>query len=529
MTTSVGTNAAARRDRRRGGPRRGGPRRGGPRRGGRGAVAGGWGALALCGTGAVLLGIVMALGPSAAVPRIGAGGPIWSIAAHPSEATVIALERAGLLLGALGVGLGLAAARRGWTPPARLLLAAGGLVAAAYVFLPPAGSIDVLNYAIYGRIASLGHDPYLMRPAALYSSGDPVGVFAPANWRTLPTVYGPVATAAQWVAAQLGGGSMARIVFWIRLGNAIAYVATAAALVRLAGPDPARRARACLLWAVNPLMLFWLVGSGHVDVLLALLGVAALTALTVIRNSGVAAGACAGILAGAATAIKTPFALAAAGLAAAARKSPRTLAAAAAGAAAVLVPSYLLPGALDAGVLGRRLTVSAGFIYPVPAAVAVRPAVFAAVVFLAAAALGTLLVRRMPPGPALLPAVRPMLALSLAWLAVFPVQAPWYDALVFPLLALMPASRLDYLLITRCLLLSEMLLPGVLPNTGGFSVVTARLSHAGLFVLLGVLIVMCVSGAWGSAGGDSGDPGNRDDLGNAARSLRRHPNGGIRA
>lgn len=489
------------------------------RRAERAAAAGGWAALVLCAAGAALLGAVMALGPSAAVPRIGPGGPIWSLAAHPSPATVIVLERVGLLLGALGVGIGVAAAGRGWAPPAALLLTAGGLVAAAYVFLPPAGSIDVLNYAIYGRIASLGHNPYLMRPDALYSSGDPVGALAPLNWRTLPTVYGPVATAAQWAAAWLGGGSMARIVFWIRLGNAAAYVATAVALVRLSGADPARRARTCLLWAVNPVMLFWLVGSGHVDVLLALLGVAALVA---VRASGLAAkawqatvaGVCAGVLAGAATAIKTPFALAAAGLAVAARRSPRTLAAGAVGAAAVLVPSYLLPGALNTGVLGRRLTVSAGFIYPVPAAIAARPALFAAMVFLAAAALGTLLLWRMDAGPALMPAVRPMLALSLAWLVVFPVQAPWYDALVFALLALMPASRLDYLLIARSLLLSEMLLPGVLRNTGTFSIVTARLSHAGLLVVLAVLIVMCLFGAWGS--GTRGD-GDRDETVHAAR------------
>jgi alpha-1,6-mannosyltransferase len=471
-----------------------------PPRGARTAQVTGCGALIACAAGTALLGLVMALGPSAAVPRLGPGAPIWSVAARPAAGTVITLERAGLLLGALGVVFGLAAVSRGWRPPAGLLLGAGAVVAAAFVFLPPAGSIDVLNYAIYGRIASLGHNPYLMRPAELYGTGDPVGLFAPLNWRSLPTLYGPVATAAQWAAATLGGASMARIVFWIRLGNAIAYVATAVMLVRLAGREPARRARVCMLWAVNPLMLFWLVGSGHVDVLLALLAVAA---LVTIRSSGVAAGVVTGVLAGAATAVKTPFALAAAGLAAAARRSPRTLAAGAAGAAAVLVPSYLLPGALNAGVLGRRLTVSAGFIYPVPAFVAARPAVFAVIVLLAALALGLLLVWRLPAGPSVMPAVRLMLAASLAWLAVFPVQAPWYDALLFPLLALMPASRLDYLLVTRCFLLGEMLLPGVLPNSGRLSVVAARLSHIGLLVLLGILVLMCVFAAWG------GDKENR--------------------
>ncbi len=454
-----------------------------------------------------LLAAVMALGPSAAVPRIGPGGPIWSLSARPPAGAVIALERAGLLLGALGVAIGLAAIRRGWRPSARLLISAGGVAAALFVFLPPAGSIDVLNYAIYGRIASLGHNPYLLRPAQLYRSGDPVGMLAPANWRTLPTIYGPVATALQWASARLGGASMARIVFWIRVGNAIAFVATSTGLVRLAGRDSARRGRVCLLWAVNPMMLFWLVGSGHVDVLLALLAVAALLTL---RRSGIVAGAVTGIIVGAATAIKTPFALAAAGMAWAARTSPRTCAAGLFGAAAVLIPSYLLPGALNTAVLGRRLTVSAGFIYPVPAGIASRPAAFAVMVLLATLALALLLLWRLPPGHLAQPAVRPALALAFAWLAVFPVQAPWYDALIFPLLALMPASGLDYLLIARCLLLSQMLLPGVLSDTGSVSIAIARLSHLGLPLLLGVLIAGCVLRAWGAERPAGSEPaGNR--------------------
>ncbi len=458
-----------------------------------------------------LLAVVMALGPSAAVPRIGPGGPIWSLRARPSAATVIALERTGLLLGALGVAAGLAAVRRGWRPSVRLLVGAGAVAAALFVFLPPAGSIDVLNYAIYGRIAGLGHNPYVMRPAELYRAADPVGLYAPANWRTLPTIYGPVATALQWAAARLGGASMARIVFWIRLGNAIAFVATAAGLVRLAGQDLARQARACLLWAVNPLMLFWLVGSGHVDVLLALLAVAALIA---IRHSGVVGGAATGLVVGAATAIKTPFALAALGLAWASRSSPRTIVAGAFGAAAVLIPCFLLPGALNAAVLRRRLTVSAGFIYPVPGAVGSRPAVFAATVLLATLALAVLLLWRLPTGHPALPAVRPVAALALAWLAVFPVQAPWYDALIFPLLALMPASGLDYLLIARCLLLSELVLPGVLADTGSVSVMIARFSHIGLLLVLGALIAMCLLRAWGTAKLEgSGEVGSEEEGG----------------
>jgi len=458
-----------------------------------------------------LLATVMALGPSAAVPRMGPGGPMWSLSAAPSAATVIALERSGLLLGAIAVTIGLAAVRRGWRPSATLLIGAGSATAALFVFLPPAGSIDVLNYAIYGRIVSLGHNPYVLRPAELYRSGDPVGLFAPANWRTLPTIYGPVATAVQWAAAALGGTSMARIVFWIRLGNAIAFVTTAVCLVRLAGRDRASQGRVCLMWAVNPLMLFWLVGSGHVDVLLALLAVAA---LLMLRRRGIIAGAVTGLIVGAATAIKTPFALVAAGMAWVTRASPRTVAAGLVGAAAVLVPSFLLPGALNTAVLSRRLTVSAGFIYPVPAVIGSKPVVFAALVLLFTLALALLLLWRLPPGHRALPAVRPAVALAIAWLVLFPVQAPWYDALIFPLLALMPASGLDYLLIARCLLLSEMLLPGVLPNSGSVSIAIARFSHLGLLFLLGVLAVTGVLGAWGAGKPELPDPGT-DPAGSA--------------
>lgn len=475
-----------------------------PRDGGaiRTARASGVVGLLLIGASVVLLAVTMALGPSAAVPAVGPGGPMLSLAARPSAAAVITLERLALLMGAAGMAIGLVAVQRGWRPAARLLLGFGIGAAAVYVCLPPAGSIDVLNYAVYGRIANLGHNPYLMRPSQLYGTGDPVGRFAPLNWRTLPTIYGPVATSLQWAAAKLGGASMARIVFWIRFGNAIAYTATAAGLVRLAGQDSAQRARACLLWAVNPLMLFWLVGSGHVDVLLALLIVAG---MITVRHSGVAAGALTGVIAGAAAAIKTPFLLVAGGLAWAARRSPRTLAAGFAAAAAVLGVCWLVPGALNTSVLGRRLSVSAGFIYPVPASIAARPVLFGAAVALATLACAALLVWRLPAGSPGFPAVRPVVALTLAWLTVFPVQAPWYDALIFPPLALMPWSRLHFFVIIRCVLLSEMLLPGVLPNSGPVSIAIARISHIGLALVLGILIVVCVCRAWG---GVRGFPGN---------------------
>ena len=410
-----------------------------------------------------------------------------------------------------------------------LLVGAGAAVAALFVFLPPAGGdTDVLNYAIYGRIAALGHNPYVMTPARLYHSGDPVGLLAPTSWRGWPTVYGPVATALQWAAAKLGGASMARIVFWIKLGNGIAFVATALGLVRLAGRDRARQARACLLWAVNPLMLFWLVGGGHVDALLALLAVLALMVIQSGHRSGIIAGAVAGLIVGAGMAIKTPFALVGLGIAWAVRKSPRTIAAGLICAAAVLVPIYLLPGVLDTAVLSRRLTWDPGF-WHVPAAISSRPLLFTAVVLVATLALMMLLLWRMPPGPRALPAVRPAAALVLAWLVVFPTPGPWYYGLIFPLLALMPTSWLDYLVIASCMLLSELALPGARPGTISLEVerFVGILSHLGLLFVIGALIVMCLLRAWGTITLDGGETaavtaGNRGE-GTLRASLRSMP------
>ena len=53
----------------------------------------------------------------------------------------------------------------------------------------------------------------------------------------------------------------------------------------------------------------------------------------------------------------------------------------------------------------------------------------------------------MPEGPHDFPAVRVAIAAVLAFLLVSPHQLPWYAALLFPLLAVFSASRLDWIAI----------------------------------------------------------------------------------
>jgi hypothetical protein len=450
-------------------------------------------AVALFAISVALLGLAMALG----VPSV-AGGPMWSISARPSPDAVDILEAIGIFAGAGAVGLGLAAVSRGWRPSTALLVGASSVVVALYLFLPPSwGDSDVLNYAIYGRIAALGHNPYLMTPAQLARSRDPVGLLGPVAWRNWPTVYGPVATALQWVAAKLGGASMAWIVFWIKLGNAIAFVLTALGLVRLTARGSAVQARACILWAVNPLMLFWLVGNGHIDVLLALAAVLALTVMQSQRRGGIVAGFVTGLIVGAGVAIKSPFVLVALALAWVARKSPVVLAAGLAGAALVVIPGYLHPGVLDGAVLSRRLTWDPRFSH-LPAAITSRPLVYGGLILFATAVLAVLLLWRMPPADRRLPSVRPAAALVLAWLAFFPTAGPWYDALIIPLLALMLPSWLDYVLIAQCFLLSEMALPSGHTHVLYQAVrLVSIASHAGVLLFPVVLAVMCLRRAWG--------------------------------
>ncbi len=454
---------------------------------------GGPASLALIGLALAAFATVMILGPSAAVPKIDPVGPMLWLDARPSVALVTALERLGALAGALGTGLGLAAVKGGWRPVPALLAVLGAIAIAVFVFLPPAGSTDVLNYASYGRIASLGHNPYVMTPAQLSRSGDPVGVLTPQAWRNVPTIYGPVATAAQWAAAELGGGSMARIVFWIRFSKALAFLATGLALMRLAGPDRLRRLRVGLLWIANPLMAFWLVGSGHVDALIALLTAGALIA---VRRGGVAGGLFAGVLAGAAIAVKLTFAVVASALVWPIRRSAATITAAVGAAVATVSACYLWPGAASTGTMSRRLGAGARFIFYLPQSIAARPLTLSLLVLAATVVVAVLLLRGLPAEDAANSGVRLMLALAVASLVVLPVQTPWYDALIFVLLALMPASGLDYVLITRCLLLTELVLPGAASDTSPVSRVAAAISHVGLFLLLAVLVVESARGAW---------------------------------
>lgn len=427
------------------------------------------------------------------------------------------------IAGGGGVIAGLAAIARGARYPAWLLITAAFVAVAALALLPPAGSTDTVSYATYGRMALLGHDPYVMTPAQLHQTGDPIGQLWHLTWHRNPSLYGPLATAEQWVAAKLGGTSAVRIILWLKLGNAAAFLGVALGLDRLLHADPARRARAHLLWSVNPLVLWALMAGGHLDVLAA---AASLAGLTIVRAGGRAGRALAGgMLVGVAADFMLTYVLFAFALAWALRRSPARLAAALGGICVTLVPAYLAIGpAIFHSLHARQGKVSADTFYQLFShsfRTALPPAMTLAV-DLAFIALAALMLWRLPDAVPGMPAVQPALAISVAWLFIWYYQLPWYDVMVIGLLAVYPASRLDWAVIGQMTAATLALMPGVFGSVlrlrphwlaNAAFVDTFRIMPVVLLAALIALIGLCASGAWNVAPGVPTLAGARDRAG----------------
>jgi hypothetical protein len=374
-----------------------------------------------------------------------AGGPPWELNVHvPSHDVFWPLWIAGALATA-GVVAGLIAARRGRPVPLRALLVLAVLAVGALAALPPVGTTDPLDYAVYGHIVMLGHNPYTMTPYRYFLATHTAGI--PADWQHTVSVYGPLATGEQYLASLLGGASLAKTVFWLKLGNVIAFAAIAFAADRLFRRDRAARVRAHLLWTANPLIIWSAIAGGHLDVLAAALGVAG---LLILDRRGlqrpVLAAVAAGVCIAAAADIKADYALFGLAIVWSLWRQPRQLAAAAAGALAVLVPSYGFAGKYAIKALTVRASTGLGWgFYKLifqNVGIPLRYVVPTAAVLLVPVT--WLALRRLPEGFGNRPAVRAALALSLAWLLVWPHQYAWYSIMAICVLMLFPASRLDW-------------------------------------------------------------------------------------
>ena len=494
----------------------------------------GWLAAAAIAASTLVMIAISAAGPNVSVPAMRrAGGPPWWHALHLTATFVTVSLWAAMALGCAGVIAGLVAVAHGARPPVRPIIAAAFLAVAVLTVLSPAGSTDSISYAAGGRTAVIGHSPYVMTPLQLARTGDPVGRQIPfgeipSSWANAVSVYGPVATAAEWGAAELGGTSLARITFWLKLEEAIAFGAVILALDRLLRSEPERRLRAHLLWSVNPLLLWEIVAGGHIDglaVVFGLLGIAALRARTRQGESGprgenraqaeipVGGAVLAGLLIGVAVDTKVEYALFGLAVAWACRRSLRAFTAAAAGFGVAVIPAYLAAGTPAIKVLVTRSTgITWDTMYqlfwrPVLGytqfSVSSAPPHLELIAYLLFAGVALLALVRLPDRTPGLPAVAPALALSLAWLFVTAFQRPWYDVMAIGLLALYSASRLDWVVLIRLLagatIYTQAIQSPVEPHwlydlgqfNGTWLTPTVRLLAAVAFVWL------CVSGRWG--------------------------------
>jgi hypothetical protein len=390
------------------------------------------------------------LGPSAAEAPLGrrddAVTPPFHLTAGPPAWLVTLLLAVAIGAGAAAVALVLSGR---WRPRPSRVAGAGLAVAAALALLPPIASADPLSYAAYGRMVTTGHDPYTTRPADLAGS-DRVAAAVEPPWQHEPTVYGPLATGEQALAALIGGGDPARTVFVLDLIGLLAFAGLGLLLAAVA-PDEAARLRAAALWTANPLIWLQVVAGAHLDVLVAL---GAAGALVAARRRPVVGAA----LSGVAGIVKPTGGLVWIAVAWAARRSPRRLAMLAAVLAAVVVPAYAAVGTPALHQLaraGRR--VSHGSPWRAVLDLTHAPRGVIGVLALAlAAVLTVLLARRRGGTTTALVAV----ALTSAYVFAAPYALPWYDALPWALLPLVAASWRDWLLLAHTTALSLAYVPG---------------------------------------------------------------------
>jgi hypothetical protein len=433
----------------------GGARQAGSQVGGSQLLA--WAGFAAIVVSLLVMVVVSAGGPNLAVPAVhGAAHPPWWHPLHLSATVTVVSLWIAMGLGCAGVLAGLAAIARGARLPIRLILGLAFVTVAVLTVLPVAGSTDALSYAVNGRMAVIGHSPYVMTPLQLQQIGDPIGrqaqVITSGLWKNSPSVYGPVATAAEWVAAKLGGTSLAHIAFWLKLLESACFVVVALVLDRMLRRDPAMRLRAHLLWTANPLLLWEIVAAGHIDGLSAMFGLFAVIALR--RDLRPAGALISGVMVALAAGVKVEYALIGLAVAWVCRRSLRALVAAAAGFAVITVPAYLVAGTPAIKVLFKR---GPGITSDTMYQLFWRPVLhyknfnafqipphLELVAYLLFAAVAILAMLRFPDRNPELPVLAPALGLSLAWLFLTAFQRPWYDVMALSLLALQYSKAQHY-------------------------------------------------------------------------------------
>jgi hypothetical protein len=355
---------------------------------------------------------------------------------------------AGIIFCCLGLAGMLWANSRGWRPVPRRVFWSAAAVIAVLVNITPVGTSDPASYAAYGRIAALGHNPYVYTPTDLPGGiHNPYTTLVDTRWQSTPSVYGPVATWTH-LAAALVGGSRPWLTIWaLMIMTGIAFLAAGYLLLRSAA-DPVR---ACLIWAANPLLIYLLVMGAQLDALVALAGIAAIVISR--RGATVWHDIAVGVLIGAAGAIKANAVFVGLGIAVPLireRAWARLLRTGTVATAAALGLYFFSYGADALKVLPDASTrVISPSIWQLikiigenldPANPSVTSTLIGVLWPPLLLALAWYLYNRLSPDvPAVLAAT---CALTFAWVLVAPWSLPWYTAVAWVTLALLPRNSL---------------------------------------------------------------------------------------
>lgn len=181
-----------------------------------------------------------------------------------------------IVLQCLGLAGLLWANSRGWRPNPRHLFLGACVIVGVIVNITPVGSSDTASYAAYGHMANKGFDPYsngpdILGPENLYTQS--VGPM----WTHTPSIYGPIATWVQQLAAWFGGLNPSTTVHLLMIFNGLVFLGVGYFLLKTAA-DPVR---ATLMWAANPVLIQQLVAGGHLDTYAA---AAVVIAVTIARG-----------------------------------------------------------------------------------------------------------------------------------------------------------------------------------------------------------------------------------------------------
>ncbi|MEW1956650.1 hypothetical protein [Kineococcus sp. NPDC059986] len=443
--------------------------------------------------------VVAVLGPSAAVPDLGAGPLPFDLGLHPSSATVSVLMALSVLAGGAGLAGGALAVARGWQPRRFLLLA--GVGAVLLVLVPPVGSADHLSYAAYGRIAALGGDPYSQPPDAFAGGTDPVVSAVRDPWRSTTSVYGPVGGLLMAMCSLVGGDSVRATVWAWQLLLLLAW-AVAAVVGHRVLRDPGHRAWFAVLSTANPLLLTVALGGAHADVLA---GAAAVVALLLAHRVPVAAGLALAVAVG----TKLPYGVVALGIVVAAVAARRLTAGwllrGVVPALVVLVPAHLWAGAhvYDQTRTASRYVSLATVWRPLVEAGVPRGVLLpgtALVVLVVAVLWWPVLVR----GGQLERAAGASAVVAAGYLLGAAYELPWYDLLLWGPLALavgtaLPAARwLVGVLAARLTLLGLSYVPGLVDGMSPAvqAVTLGYRREVGPWVAWAALVAVVVLGAW---------------------------------